>query len=111
MSRKRIYLDCTKLTRSSVMGKKMIPRLRQYCASRFADFDRTISDENLFLFLYCKSIDAPMSSEFAIERVAREYEEWVNGSPAPNYLCSWFRTALSDRAHCPTLARSVPVAA
>lgn len=101
MARKEIFLDCTKLVRGSRWGKRMIPRLRQYCRSRFADFDLYMSDEDLFVFLYAKNTSSSLNNEMVRLRASNDYTKWFAGEPAPEYVCSWLRVAMKDRDHYP----------
>lgn len=101
---RKVYLDCTKLVRGTRWGMRMIPRLRQYCGSCFADFNRIMSDESLFAYLYAKSTNSNPASELVLQRTGTDYVNWVNGEPAPDYMCSWLRTALQDRLHYPVQA-------
>ncbi len=108
---RKVYLDCTKLVRGSRWGKRMIPRLRQYCRSRFADFDPYMSDEDLFAFLYAKNTSNNMNRESVRLRTSAEYTKWVAGEPAPEYMCSWLRVALKDRLHYAVQRCQTPLAA
>lgn len=102
MARKGIILDCTKLNRGSRWGNKLIPRLRQYCASRWnGDFSRWMCDEDLFAFLFAKGNNLSVGQESVRTRAQRDFKAWVNEGTAPEYLCSWLRTALKDREHSP----------
>lgn len=108
---RRVYLDCEKLVRGSRWGKRMIPRLRQYCRSRFADFDLFMSDEDLFAFLYAKNTDKNINNELVRTRASADYTKWIAGEPAPEYLCSWLRQALKDRLHYAVQRCQTPLAA
>jgi len=99
---RRILLDCTKLHRGSRWGKKLIPRLRQYCTSRWhGTFSRWACDEDLFAFLFAMSNSLHPGLENVRTRAERDFKVWVNEGVAPSYLCSWLRTALADREHSP----------
>lgn len=109
--KRKVYLDCTKLVRGTRWGKRMIPRLRQYCKSRFADFNPCMDDEDLFAFLYAKNTGSNMNAEFVRTRVNKDFLKWIVGDPAPEYLCSWLREALLDRLHYPIQRQQRPFAA
>lgn len=109
--KRKVYLDCTKLVRGSRWGRRMIPRLRQYSRSRFADYHLYMSDEDLFAFLYAKHRGGNMNNEAVRLRTSNDYTKWVAGEPAPEYLCSWLRVALKDRLHYPVQRCQEPLAA
>lgn len=96
---KKIYLDCTKLTRDSYRGSRMIGRLRYYYGSRYRSFDRSMSDEDVFMYAYARHSQIDPNLPLTRERVARDYAAWMDGAPAPDYVCSQLRAALRDRDH------------
>gem|GEM_PF-6570503 len=96
---RRIYLDCTCLTKDSRLGKKLFPRLKRYYASRFRDFDKSSDNKAILLYSYVKYAQADPKNSLTIERVNRDYDAWLAGECAPDYACSQFRSALSDRGH------------
>lgn len=109
---KRIFLDCTKLVRGSRHGMKMISRLRYYFGSRFrGSFDPTMSDESLFAYACARYADKNPEEPVACARASADFVAWVGGAPAPDYLCSWYRTALKDRFHSPVRRELPPRAA
>lgn len=106
---KRIFLDCSQLARGARHGSKFIHRLRYYFGSRFrGTFCTVMSDEELFAFALAKHGDRNVNDEAVRARASADYVSWVNGSPVPDYLCSWYRSALRDRHHSPT-RRELPL--
>lgn len=101
---RQIRLDCKKLKRGTRWGNILIPRLRQYCASRWnGSFNRCMSDEDLFAFVFSIS-DGRDADKETVRVLSRDhYEKWVNGDDAPEYMCTWLRVALKDRDHSPFL--------
>lgn len=109
MARERkVYLDCSRLIRGTRHGNKFIHRLRYYFASRFrGTFCTHMTDEELFAYVYAKYTDRHVHDEAVRARASTDYVAWVNGTPAPDYMCSWYRTALADRFHSP-VQRELP---
>ena len=106
---RRIYLDCTKLVQGSRHGEKLIPRLRQYFGSRFrGTFNKKMSDKDLFAYTYARHVNRPMEEPGVRARASLHYASWLEGEPAPDYMCSWYRTALQDRSHAPFVDRPLP---
>lgn len=99
MARKEIRLDCTKLTVDSRWGRRMFARLRYYYGSKSARFNRASTDLEVHEYAYAKYYGSAAPGQISKERIARDHQAWLEGNPAPDYLCSELRRALSDRDH------------
>jgi hypothetical protein len=99
-----IYLDCNALTRGSRFGKMMFPRLRQYFRSRFRERTESMDEKAILRVAYLK-YNGGKDDPLIDDRISKDYAAWQSGASAPDYACSWLRTALSDREHSPHYER------
>ena len=99
MARKKILLDCTKLTVDSRWGRMMFARLRYYYGSKSATFKRTSTDLEVHEYAYLKYYGPGACGQISKDRIALDHQRWLEGEPAPDYLCSELRRALQDRDH------------
>lgn len=99
MVRKEILLDCTRLTVDSRWGRRMFARLRYYYGSKYAHFNRASTDLEVHEYAYLQYYGPGASGSISKERVTHDHQAWLDGKPAPDYLCSELRRALKDRDH------------
>ncbi|HEY0948086.1 MAG TPA: hypothetical protein VGE53_01155 [Candidatus Paceibacterota bacterium] len=92
-------IDCAFITACPRHREQFVPVLREYFGDtrirEFRDWDPEMDDASLFAYAYAKYHQARKDDPRVLERAQEDFELWFHRGKVPDYLCSYYRLAMS----------------